>query len=130
MLARARVWAVVGDVLNPIKPAYSVVSRLRHFQKTVFLVNSRSDKCLPNLAAAEEQIDAVNLIVSPKVGVGIVDEMISLGITNLFIQPGAGTQEIVDKAEAGGIEVIQGCVIVTPDANFNDGDDKTMSKMR
>ncbi|GMI41655.1 hypothetical protein TeGR_g1721 [Tetraparma gracilis] len=129
MLARCRVWAVVGDSMNPLKPAHSVAARYRQFQKSVHLVNPRDERCLPSLSAAGEKIDAVNLIISPKVGPSIVDEMIALDIKNLFIQPGAGTPEIVEKARGGGIEVLEGCVLVTPDSEFKEGGAAPEAKM-
>jgi predicted CoA-binding protein len=100
-----------------------VSARLKHFSKTVHHVNPRSPECHPTLAMAHAvtPIEAVNLIISPKIGVSIVDEMIELNIKNLFVQPGAGTPEIIDKAKAAGVEVVEGCVLIAPDREFSEG---------
>lgn len=58
------------------------------------------------------QIDVVDLIISPLVGPSIIDDMAEMGISNVFIQPGAGTPDIISRAEAAGISVHQGCVLV------------------
>jgi predicted CoA-binding protein len=108
-------WAVVGDVMNASKPASSVLARLQSSGKEVYAINSRDDKCLASLHDIPgEQVDAVNLIVNSKVGLTIVDQMIELKINNLFIQPGAGSADLIAKAKAGGLEVREGCVLVEP----------------
>ncbi|GMH96823.1 hypothetical protein TrVE_jg2469 [Triparma verrucosa] len=116
-MLQSRVWAVVGDVMNPIKPASQVVQRLIANNKQVYRVNPRApeEPCFANLALCHQQepIEAVNLIISPKVGPAIVDDMISLGIPNLFIQPGAHPgEEAISKAIAAGITVREGCVLI------------------
>jgi predicted CoA-binding protein len=100
--------------MNASKPASSVLARLKSSGKEVYAVNSRDPTCFPTLTAVGNPIDAVNLIINSKVGAGIVDEMIELGIMNLFIQPGAGSEEIMEKAKAGGVTVRNGCVLVEP----------------
>jgi len=122
MLTRCLVWAVVGDVMNPLKPAHMVAARLKHFNKVVHHVNPRDRNCLPSLAVAHEKepIEAVNLIISPKIGLGIVEEMIQLEIKCLFIQPGAGTAAIIEKARAADIEIVESCVLITPDKDFRE----------
>jgi len=59
-----------------------------------------------------EPVDVVNLVVNPAKGVGVVDEMAELGIKNLWIQPGAGSAEVVQAAARNGINVHNGCVLV------------------
>ena len=111
-----RVWAVVGDVLNTMKPASSVVQRLQKSGRQVLLVNPRDEtgQCFTDLAtaAAEAPIDAVNLIINPKIGLGVVRDMKDLGIKHLFIQPGADTPPVLAEAERLGLTVEQGCVLV------------------
>jgi len=84
----------------------------------VYPVNPRDSTCYATLSSLPSPPDAVNLIISPKIGVSIIDEMITLNVGHVFIQPGAGTTEIRGKAKGSGIEVEEGCVLVTPDAEF------------
>jgi uncharacterized protein len=69
-------------------------------------------RCFTSLKDVKLPIDVVDLVISPKVGPSIVDEMIELDIKNIFIQPGAGSDEIVEKCKAAGISVHQGCVLM------------------
>ena len=77
-------WAVVGDCLNARKPASAVVARLKSSGKTVHLVNSRDEtgQCFRSLKDIPEsnKVEVVDLIISPKVGGLIVDDMIELKI--------------------------------------------------
>ena len=117
MLKSAAVWAVVGDVLNASKPASRVVARLQANNKYVHLINPRAapEDCFPTLAAAHEvkPIEAVNLIINPKIGPAFIDEMIALEIPNLFIQPGAApSDDVLERASSAGITIQHGCVLV------------------
>jgi len=107
-------WAVIGDVLNPAKPASTVVSTLRGEQKTVHLINPRdkTGQCHADLAAVGKPIDVVDLCINHIEGIKQVEQMVSLGIGKVFIQPGAGSPEILALCEAKQIEVFQGCVMV------------------
>lgn len=57
-------------------------------------------------------MDCVDLVVNPTMGMTIVDECNALGITNLFVQPGAGSQELIEKARGADMCVHEGCVLV------------------
>ena len=115
MLAQAR-WAVVGDVLHPRKPARAVVERLEAAGKTVHRVSPRDrtgtlPKTLGAVAAAGEAIDVVDLIINPRDGIKVVEEMVELGVRAVFIQPGAGSEEIEALCKREDIEVHNGCVL-------------------
>ena len=57
-------------------------------------------------------MECIDLVVNPTVGMTIVDDCERLGIGNLFIQPGAGSQELIDKARGKDISCHEGCVLV------------------
>ena len=110
-------WAVVGDVLNPAKPAARVVAALQGAGKQVHLVNPRAPSLHATLkdAAAEaggEGIEAVDLCINSVAGLKMVEECEALGIKNVFIQPGAESAAILKLCEEQGINVFQGCVMV------------------
>eukprot|EP00621_Florenciella_sp_RCC1693_P010662 CAMPEP_0182530478 /NCGR_PEP_ID=MMETSP1323-20130603/5943_1 /TAXON_ID=236787 /ORGANISM="Florenciella parvula, Strain RCC1693" /LENGTH=131 /DNA_ID=CAMNT_0024739777 /DNA_START=36 /DNA_END=431 /DNA_ORIENTATION=+ len=119
MLGKRR-WAVVGDALNQAKPAYRVAEKLREAGKDVVVVNPRaredvvsSGLCVLSLRdCAQPPIDVVDLIISPKIGPDIIVQMAELGIPDVFIQPGAGTDEIREAAASAGISVHEGCVLI------------------
>ncbi|KAL1516028.1 hypothetical protein AB1Y20_002641 [Prymnesium parvum] len=109
-------WAVVGDVLNAAKPAFDVCKRLEECGRTVYRVSPycKDGSCFTSLDDIAEPIDAVNLIVSPKIGVGVLDSMAAKGIKYVFIQPGAEGGDVLPRAASLDLTVQQGCVLVTP----------------
>ena len=106
-------WAVVGDVLNPNKPASAVAERLRSVGKDVALVNPREKegRCLTSLRECEPKPDVVDLIIHPGIGSRIIEEMKEIGIANVFIQPGAGSDAIKAACAEAQIAVHEGCVL-------------------
>ena len=51
------------------------------------------------------------LLINPKDGLRIVGEAAQLGITRVFIQPGAGSLEIERFCASNGMQVHHGCVL-------------------
>eukprot|EP00667_Euglena_gracilis_P026429 EG_transcript_31783 len=112
MLALPR-WAVVGDALNEAKVAHQVAARLRAKGKEVHVVNPREkDGRCPTSLRDCPPVDVVDLIIHPALGLAVIDEMAAAAIPNVFIQPGAGSEEIIAKCEKAGIAVHQGCVLM------------------
>lgn len=111
-------WAVVGDVTNPSKPAHAVANRIQDSGRTVYLVSPyarRPDEGIyKKLSDVPHEIDAVNLIVSPRMGLKVLEEMAERNIRYCFIQPGADTPDVLSRAAELGIVVQQGCVLVQP----------------
>ena len=134
MLA-AKTWLVVGDVLNPTKPAHTIVNHLTQRHRTVYPVNPRiadadllaqreRRRAAEGRAEGEQDVqnsvksagegrsvEVLDLCIAPAVGLGVVREAKELGIKNVFIQPGAGSDEIVEYCKANGMAVHQGCVL-------------------
>jgi len=83
-------------------------------RKQVFKVNPgyASESVLGSLRDIREPVDVVDLVVNPAKGVDVVNEMAELGIKNLWIQPGAGSREILELAAKKNIAVHNGCVLV------------------
>lgn len=50
--------------------------------------------------------------MNPTMGMKIVDECEALEIRNLFIQPGAGSAELIEKALGKEMSVREGCVLI------------------
>ena len=107
-------WAVIGDVLNPAKPASAVVAALEGSGKQVSLVNPRdkSGKCFAGLSDVGSAIDVVDLCINHVEGLKQVRQAAELGITRVFIQPGAESDAILAFCEEKQIAVFQGCVMV------------------
>lgn len=110
-----RSWAVVGDCLNEAKPAFRVVQRLELAGRRVFKVSpyDSTGACYKTVEDIPEQIDAINLIISPKIGLTVLDSMHKLGIRHVFMQPGADAADVVRRADELGLVVQRGCVLVS-----------------
>jgi len=57
-------------------------------------------------------VECIDLVVNPTVGMDVVDDCQALGIWNLFIQPGAGSKELIDKARGKDMSVHEGCILL------------------
>lgn len=105
-------WAVVGSHgRNPV--ATNLVNKLKTFKKDVARVDVKpgGEAEYNSLTQVPFQIEVVDLVVNPVAGLKVVEEMASLGIPNLFIQPGAGSKEIEKLCEENGINFHNGCVL-------------------
>jgi len=107
-------WAVIGDVLNPAKPASTVVATLQNDGKTVHLINPRdkTGQCFASVSEVKHPIDVVDLCINHVEGLKQVEQMAALGIGKVFIQPGAESADILQLCKEKEIEVFQGCVMV------------------
>ena len=58
--------------------------------------------------------DSLSIITPPPVTEKIVDEAIAAGVKHLWMQPGAESDQAIDKAKAAGLTVIAGgpCLLV------------------
>ena len=113
-LKSATSWAVIGDVLNTNKPASRVVSTLREAGKTVHLINPRdkTGECFAGLSDVGAPIEVVDLCINHVEGLKQMEQAAALGIKKVFIQPGAGSEAILDFCEENSVEVFMGCVMV------------------
>jgi predicted CoA-binding protein len=113
-LKSATSWAVIGDVLNAKKPASRVVSTLREAGKTVHLINPRdkTGECFAGLSDVGAPIEVIDLCINHVEGLKQMEQAAALGIKKVFIQPGAGSEAILDFCEENNVEVFMGCVMV------------------
>lgn len=68
-----------------------------------------------SLTSLPEPVESVSIITPGEVTEKIVDDAITCGVKNIWMQPGAETASAVSKAEEAGINVIAGgpCLLVT-----------------
>jgi hypothetical protein len=114
-------WAVIGDVLHPSKPARAVAERLEAIGKTVLRVNPRATPASDpdgilykdlRAACATSPVDVIDLIINPRDGLQQMQQAAELGIKAVWIQPGAGSDEIRALCREKGIAVHEGCVLI------------------
>lgn len=117
MLA-AKTIAVVGLSDDPAKPSHFVSAYMQQVGKKVFPVNPAVESVMgetsyASLRGLPEKPEVVNVFRLPRAIPAIVDEMIELGLTNLWVQQGIRNEEAARKAEAAGIHVVMDrCIMV------------------
>ena len=118
----AKTIAVVGLSDNPAKASYGVSRYMQAQGYRIIPINPAvesvlGEKSYASLAEAcsalPEKPDVVNVFRLPQFIPAIVDEMISLGLKNLWVQLGIVNEEAAAKAEAAGINVVMDrCIMV------------------
>ena len=58
------------------------------------------------------RLDRISVYLPPKVVLGMLDEIAAKGCNELWLNPGTESQEVLDRAEALGLNVVQACSIV------------------
>ena len=110
--------AVVGLSENPAKPSHYVSEYMQRHGYKILPVNPAVERVLgeksyASLTELPVKPDVVNVFRLPNAIPAIVDEMLALGLKNLWVQAGIVNEEAAAKAEAGGIRVVMDrCIMV------------------
>jgi hypothetical protein len=113
-----RTIAVVGLSANPAKPSHYVPAYMQQHGYRILPVNPMvetvlGEKSYASLAQLPVKPDIVNVFRLPNYIPAIVDEMLQLGLHNLWVQLGIIHLEAATRAEAGGIRVVMDrCIMV------------------
>jgi predicted CoA-binding protein len=113
-----RTIAVIGLSEVPSKPSHYVSEYMQQHGYKIYPINPSiqsvlGEKCYTSLADLPIKPDIVNVFRLPKFIPAIVDEMLHLGLPNLWVQQGIIHQEAATRAEAGGIHVVMDrCIMV------------------
>jgi predicted CoA-binding protein len=110
--------AVIGLSEVPAKPSHYVSAYMQQRGYKIYPVNPSipevlGEKSYASLADLPIKPDIVNVFRLPKFIPAIVDEMLQLGLPNLWVQQGIINLEAAARAEAGGIHVVMDrCIMV------------------
>lgn len=116
VLKRARVVAVVGVSMNPVRPSYFVARYLGLKGFTVIPVNPVhageslfGQKVMGSLSEIERQVDMVDIFRRSEAVPAIVDEALAAfpDLQTIWMQIGVTHPEAAQKAAARGVTVIQ-----------------------
>ena len=113
-----RTIAVIGLSEVPAKPSHYVSAYMQQRGYKIYPINPSipevlSEKSYTSLADLPIKPDIVNVFRLPKFIPAIVDEMLHLGLPNLWVQQGIIHQEAAARAESGGIHVMMDrCIMV------------------
>lgn len=117
-----RKWAVVGVSDDREKYGNKIYRDLRNAGYQVFAINPKletveGDPCYASIKDLPETPDVVDLVVPPQVSSKVVDDCLSAGIKRIWFQPGSESEEAVQKAEQGGMEVVyDACIMIQKQA--------------
>jgi predicted CoA-binding protein len=113
-----RTVAVIGLSEVPSKPSHYVSAYMQQRGYKIYPVNPSipdvlGEKSYASLADLPIKPDIVNVFRLPKFIPTIVEEMLQLGLPNLWVQQGIIHQEAAARAEAGGIHVVMDrCIMI------------------
>ena len=109
--------AVIGASSAPHKFGNKAVRAYLRQGWTVYPVNPNEATIegLPSYASVSAipgPVDRASLYLPPAIGIDVLDEIQRKGIRELWVNPGAGSDALIEKAERLGLEPIQACSIV------------------
>ena len=113
-----RTIAVIGLSEDPSRPSHYVSAYMQQHGYKIYPVNPAipevlGEKSYASLSGLPIKPDIVDVFRLPKFIPAIVDEMLRLGLPNLWIQQGIINLEAAARAEAGGIHVVMDrCIMV------------------
>jgi predicted CoA-binding protein len=113
-----RVWAVVGASQDRSKFGNRVFRSLRDAGYTVYPVNPNGGELegatvYPSLADLPQLPDVIDLVVPPAITEQVVKEAHKLGLTRIWMQPGAESEAAIAYCHEHDIQVVDGaCAMV------------------
>jgi predicted CoA-binding protein len=116
--ANPRTIAVIGLSDDPARPSHYVSAYMQQHGYTIYPINPSlpavlGEKSYASLSDLPVKPDIVDVFRLPKFIPAIVDEMLQLGLKNLWVQQGIVNLEAATRAEAGGIHVVMDrCIMV------------------
>jgi len=120
-------FAVVGASNDRAKYGNKVLRVYLQNKLDAVPVNPNADevegvRAFRDLASVPGPVDSVSIITPPSVTESVVKQALSLGIKNVWVQPGAESQAAIDSARRAGVNVIAGgpCILVTLKFREND----------
>ena len=83
----------------------------------VYPVNPKEEtieglKAYKSILDIEEKVDRATLYVPPEVGLRVIEEIAKKDVKELYVNPGAESDELVDKARKLGLNPILACSIL------------------
>ncbi len=115
--------AVVGANDNPAKYGSVIYRDLKAKGYRVYPVNPGretvdGDKAYATLADLPEKPDIVNFVVPPPRTLRILDQAEELGITTIWVQPGAEDDAVLERLESGNFRYLaNACIMVRAGVN-------------
>jgi predicted CoA-binding protein len=87
-----------GFEVFPVHPTAEVIEGVRAYPTVTDIPLAR--------------LDRVSVYVPPHIGIGIIDDIATKAIGELWLNPGSESAELVEKAGQRGLNVVVGCSII------------------
>jgi len=115
----AKAFGVVGASTKPYKYGNKVLRCYLQNHRAVVPVNPHEKAiegldCVPSVNELPGQVSSISIITPPQVTEQVVEQAISKGIRNVWMQPGAESAQAIKTCEQAGINVIAdgSCLLV------------------
>ena len=114
---KENVFAVVGATSKQDKFGYKIYKHLKNLGKKVYPIHPaikeiEGDPCFKKLSDIPEKVDVVDIVVPPQVTETVVEECHQLGITKIWIQPGAESDKAVEFCKSNNMDVVYNTCIM------------------
>jgi uncharacterized protein len=112
-----RTVAVIGASSDRRKFGNKALRAFRDQGDTVIPINPKEpevegEKSYQSVLDVPGPIDMATMYVAPAVGLKILDELAQKGIRQVWLNPGADSPEVVERAKALGLTPVVACSIV------------------
>lgn len=112
MLSKKK-WVVYGISPDNSKFGYKIPERMLAHGYEVYGVNPKykGDKIAGvdvygSISEIENEIDCIDIVVNPKIAMGVLDEAKENNIENIWFQPGTWDENVLNKAEDLDLKVV------------------------
>ncbi|MEA4973492.1 hypothetical protein SDC9_68848 [bioreactor metagenome] len=102
-----KIFAVVGDTLDPDKYAYKIKAGLQKHGYTVYAVG----KELSSVNDIQKNIEIIDLCINPSKGLKLIQEC-RKNFECIVIQPGAESVELIEYLENNHFPYVNGCLLL------------------
>ena len=92
-----RAYTLSGFKVYPVNPKEETIESLKAYKSILDI---------------QEEIDRATLYVPPEVGLKVIEEIAQKGVKELYINPGAESDELADRARKLGLNPVLACSIL------------------
>lgn len=109
---------VIGASKNPAKYGHKAVRAYQRQGHDVLPINPHAEtvagiRCFADVTGPPGPIDRASLYLPPSVGIGVLDALAERGdVAELWVNPGAESPQLLDRAAELGLATIQACSIL------------------
>lgn len=109
--------AIIGASNNTAKYGNKAVRSYHRNGHTVLPVNPHESSieglpAYPDITSVPGEVDRLLLYVAPEIGVTLLEAIAAKGVGEVYVNPGADSPELFEKAERLGLRMVFACAIV------------------